>query len=47
MYAPQMLEALKAFVWQAEKVRGFPQAYEPYIGQLVLARTLIGKVEAK
>jgi hypothetical protein len=40
---PDMLFALQAFVEQATKVSGFPQAYEPYVGALVLARAAIAK----
>lgn len=43
--APDMLEALKAFVEQATKVSGFPQAYIPYSGALVAARAAITKAE--
>ncbi len=39
----EMLAALRAFVTQANKVAGFPLAYEPYIGALVAARAAIEK----
>jgi hypothetical protein len=40
-----LLRACRAFVEQAEKVRGFPLAYEPYVGALVLARAAIRQYE--
>ena len=41
--APELLAALQAFVEQATKVSGFPQAYEPYVGALVVARAAIAR----
>jgi hypothetical protein len=40
-----LLQACRAFVEQAEKMRGFPVAYEPYVGALVLARAAIRRCE--
>ena len=43
--APAMAETLRAFIEQAEKLRGFPQAYGPYIGVLVGARAIFRVIE--
>lgn len=45
--APDLLEALGAFVEQATKVEGFPASYEPYSGALVLARAAIAKAKGE
>ena len=39
--APKLLEALEGFVKQANKLSGFSEAYEPYLGALINARAAI------
>ena len=39
--APKLLEACEGFVKQANKLSGFPEAYEPYLGALINARAAI------
>lgn len=45
--APEMLEALKAFIERGTKLAGFPASYDPWVGEIVAARAIIARAEGK
>ena len=45
--APELLEACEGFVKQANKLSGFPEAYEPYLGALINARSAIKQAKGR
>ena len=41
----ELLAALKAFVERGTKLSGHPAQYDPWVGELVVARAAIAKAE--